>query len=279
MEDIPKTFIKNLQYSITYLRELLGNGTILSFLIFILGIVVILSLILLIFKKFRRNRNNLSSLMKLFITIFLTLFYCFLLIASFCGLSLIFVNPLWHPRAYMGFSAVVGIFCFFLAQLFYSSRFPRYFLIFFLCLLCLSFANISLTFGNVLHYRNTQEQTIVTVLLTDLEEEISKLSNSPEKPKIAIAGQLLQRSALTDQAFRKYPILKIITPSNFNFVANSLRGYSKFQILKSQFGSKFIKDIIPEKENFIASSQPILSRRLYDVYFVNNDTFIILFKK
>ncbi len=176
----------------------------------------------------------------------------------------------------MGFSAVVGISCFFLAYFFDFFRFLRYFLIFFLCLLCLSFANISSTFGNTLHYQNTQEQIIATVLLSDLEEEISKLSNSAEKPKIAIVAQL-KRSALTYQAFRKYPILKMITTSYF--VENHRRGYFIFRSLGFKFDYKYIRDIIPEKEKFIASSQPILSRHIYDIYFVNNDTFIILFKK
>ncbi len=272
--ELPETFIKNLLYSVKYLSESLGNSRLL-FLIFMLGITLILSFILLIFEEFSRNRNNLSSLIKLFITIFLTLFYCFSLIVSFHGLGLIFASPLWSPRAFMGFSAVVGISCFFLAHLFYFSKFVRYFLIFFLCLLCLSFANISLTLGNTLHYQNTQEKIIATVLLSDLEEEISKLSNPPEQPKIAIAGQL-EYSALTSQAFSKYPILKKITPSYFR--QNSRQGSYKLRSLEFEFDSKFIKDIIPEEEKFIPSSQPILSRRIYDIYFENNDTFFILFK-
>ena len=176
----------------------------------------------------------------------------------------------------MGFSAVVGISCFFLAHLFYFSRFLRYVLIFFLCLLYLSFANISLTLGNTLHYQNTQEEIIATVLLSDLEAEISKLSNPPEEPKIAIAGKL-EHSALTSPAFIKYPILKAITKSYFR--QNWFHAYQKLRSLGFKFDFKYIRDIIPGKEKFIASSQPILSRRIYDIYFVNNDTFVILFKK
>lgn len=271
LEDIPETFIKNLIYSVKNLYKLLGNGNLL-FLILILGIAVILSLILLIFKEFLQNKNNLSSSIKLFITIFLTLFYCFFLTMSFLGLSLIFSNPLDQPRGYMGFSTVVAISCFFLAQLFYFSRFLRYFLIFFLCLLCLSFANISLTFGNTLHYQNTQEEIIATVLLSDLEEEVSKLSNLPEEPKIAIAGRL-EHGALTSQAFRKYPILKTITKSYFR--QGWPHGYQKLRSLEFKFGYKSI----PKEEKFMPSSPPILSRRIYDIYFENNDTFVILFKK
>ena len=273
--DIPETFIKNLLYSVKYVRESLGNGQLL-FLILILGIIIILSLILLIFKEFVQNTNNSLSLIKLFITIFLTLFYCFSLIASFYGLSLILKSPPWQGSGWMGFSSVVGISCFFLAHLFNFSRFLRYFLIFFLCLLCLSFANISLTFGNTLHYQNTQEEIIATVLLSDLEEEISKLSNTPKKPKITIVGRL-EHSALTYQVFRKYPILKRFTKSNFE--QNWSHGYHKLRSLEFKFGSKFIKEIIPEEEKFMPSSQPILSRRIYDIYFENNDTFVILFKK
>ena len=272
---IPVTFIKNLLYLVKYLHEFLGNGKLL-FLMTILGIVIIISLISLIFKEFTRNKNNLSSSRKLFITIFLTLFYCFSLIVSFQGLSLIFTSPQWQPRTWMGFSTVVGISCFFLAYLFYFSRFLRYFLLFFLCLLCLSFANISLTLGNILHYQNTQEQIIATVLLSDLEEEISKLSNPPEKPKIAIAGQL-KASDLTYQAFRKYPILKAIATTHFS--QNSGLTEVRLRSLEFKFGSKLMKEIIPEEQKFMLSYQPILSRRIYDIYFDNNDTFVILFKK
>ena len=275
LEALPETFIKNLLYSIKYLRESLGNGKLL-FLILVLEITLILSLILLFSEEFLQTRNNLSNSIKLLITFFLTLFYCFSLIVSFYGLSLIFTSPPWQPRAFMGFSAVVGISCFFLAYLFHFSRFLRYVLIFFLCLLCLSFANTSLTLGNTLHYQNTQEEIIATVLLSDLEAEISKLSNPPEEPKIAIAGKL-EHSALTSQAFIKYPILKAITKSYFR--QNWYHGYQKLRSLEFKFGSKFIKDIIPEEKKFMPSSQPILSRRIYDIYFENNDTFVILFKK
>ena len=69
LEDLPETFIKNLLYSIKYLRESLGNGKLL-FLILILEITLILSLILLVSKEFIQTRNNLSNSIKLLITFF-----------------------------------------------------------------------------------------------------------------------------------------------------------------------------------------------------------------
>lgn len=276
MEDLPEIFIKNLLYSLKRLHESLGGGT-LSFLIFALSITVILSFILLAFKNFFQNKS--SNLMKLFLTICLTLFYIFSLTVSFYGLSLIFIDPVWQPRTFMGFSAVIGISCFYLGHLFYPARFLRYFLIFFLCLLCVAFANLSLTFGNTLHYQNTQEEIIATVLLSDLEEEISKLYHSPAQPKIVMAGQL-KPSALTSQAFRKYPILKIITQPYFK--QSWTHGYGKLKSLEFQFDLDFklIKKITPTKEKkFVSSSPPILSRRIYDIYFEDGDTFVILFKE
>ncbi len=262
---LPKIFIINLFHSLKYIHESLGHGT-LSLLIFILFIIVVSSLLLLIFKRFRSN-NKLSFTRLVFIPI-LSLFYFFCLIISFYGLSLIFVNPVWQVRLFMGFSAVVGIFCFYLSYIFYNSWFLRYFLIFFLCLLCLSFANVSLTFGNALYAQNTYEERIATVLLSDLEQGISKLSNVPENPKIAIAGQL-KYSPLTFRSFYKYPILEEIIKSYF-----TPNWFHSFQRLKS-LGFRFREEYI---RKFTFSSQPIISRRIYDIYLENRDTFVILFK-
>ena len=275
LSELPEIFIKNLLYSLGYLRNLLGNGQ-LPFLVFSLGIVVFLSLILLIFKKIHQQNNTLSKINNLLTLIILTLFYCLIIIVSFYGIGLLFTSPSWRPRLFMGFSAAVGISGFFLAQIFNFSRFLRYFLIFFLCLLFLSFTNISLTFGNTLHYQNSQEEIIATVLLTDLEAEISQLANPPKKPKLAIIGQL-QPSELTAQAFRKYPLLENITTSNLR--QNWWHGHQKLRSLEFKFDSKFIKNIASEEEKLISSSKLLLSRRVYDIYFDHNDTLIVLFKK
>lgn len=268
--DIPKTLIKNLIDSIENIYKLLGNSNLLT-LIIVLGIAVISTIILLAFKKFLSSIKKSLNLIELSIVICLILIYCFFIIFSFLGLSLVFVNPLYEPRAYMGFSSIIAISCLFLAQLFYPYRFLRFFLIFFLSLLCLSFANVSLTFGNALHAQNTQEEMIATVLLSDLEEEISKFSDLPQDLKIAIAGEL-KHSALATQAFSKYPILETITKSYFK--QGWGHSYQRLESLELNFNSKSI----PKEERFMPSSQPILSRRIYDIYFENNDTFVILFK-
>jgi hypothetical protein len=271
---LPQTFIRNLFYSLKHIRESLGNGT-LSLLLYILFIIVVLTLLLSIFKKFRSN-NKLSFTRLVFILI-LSLFYFFCLIISFYGLSLVLINPaFWAVRTFMGFSAVVGIFCFYLSYIFYNSWFLRYFLIFFLCLLCLSFANVSLTFGNTLYAQSTYEEIIATVLLSDLEEGISKLSNVPENPKIAISGKL-ERSPLTSIPFYKYPILKKITTSYFTPIPNWFHTLTRLRSLGFRFSN-----VVPmpgEGQELTLSSKPIISRRIYDIYFENSDTFVILFKK
>ena len=228
-----------------------------------------------IFKRFRSN-NKLSFTRLVFILI-LILFYFFCLLISFYGLSLVLVNPVWQVRTFMGFSAVVGIFCFYLSYIFYNSWFLRYFLIFFLCLLCLLFGNVSLTFGNALYAQNTYEEIIATVLLSDLEEGISKLSNVPENPKIAIAGQL-EHSPLTSRSFYKYPILEKITISYFK--TNWFHSFQRLKSLGFKFREEYIRNPISKGEKeFTFSSKPIISRRIYDIYFKNRDTFVILFKK
>ena len=268
--DIPKTLIKNLIDSIENIYKLLGSSNLLTLMI-VLGIAIISTIVLLVFKKILSKNKKSLNLIELSIVICLILIYCFFIIFSFLGLSLIFVNPLYEPRAYMGFSGIIAISCLFLAQLFYPYRFLRFFLIFFLSLLCLSFVNASLTFGNVLHAQNTQEEMIATVLLSDLEEEISKFSVLPQDLKISLAGEL-KHSALATQAFGKYPILEAITKSYF--IQGWDHSYQRLESLELKFNSKFI----PKEERFMPSSQPILSRHIYDIYFENNDTFVVLFK-
>ena len=277
LREIPETFLSNLIYSVKYLYQSLGKSSLL-FLIFILGLLVILSLIIINFNQFKKNTRNLPILINLLTIITLTLFYLISLIVSFYGLSLVFINTHFQPRVFMGFSAVVGISCFFLAHLFSSCshlKFLRYFLIFFLCLLCLSFTNVSLTYGNILYYQNTYEERIATVLLSDLEEEISKLYNLSKEPKIVIANQL-EYSSLTFQAFKKYPILKEITRSYFR--QGWFHSYQKLRSLGFKLNPSQGIGFIPKEEKFFPSFQPILSRRMYDIYLENNDTFIILFK-
>lgn len=212
------------------------------------------------------------SLTNLLFTILLTLFYFFVLTTSFKGLSLVFVMQSEQPRVFMGFSTVVGISCFFLANLFYHSRTFKYILIFLFCLLCLSFINISLTFGNILHHQNTRTEIIATVLLSDLENEISKLSNPPKKPKFAMVGKL-KGNSFSNKALTKYPILKKIMMGSFG--QGNVHGHHKLKSL----GFKFEHKLLSRKEKFVPSSQPILSRRIYDIYLENNDTFVVLFKK
>jgi hypothetical protein len=270
---LPQTFIRNLFHSLKNIRESLGHGT-LSLLISILFIIVVSSLLLLIFKRFSGN-NNLNFTRLVFILIF-SLFYFFCLIISFYGLSLVLINPpFWAVRTFMGFSAVVGIFCFYLSYIFYNYWFLRYFLIFFLCLLCLSFANVSLTFGNALYAQSTYEEIIATVLLSDLEEGISKLSNIPENPKIAVSGKL-EPSPLTSISFSKYPILKKITTSYFTPTPNWFHSLTRLRSLGFRFSN--VDPIPGEGQDLPFSSKPIISRRIYDIYLENRDTFVILFK-
>lgn len=198
LKDLLNTFISNLLQTIQYIRFSLGNGLLRQsiinvnplLLIYILGILVFCCLFFITLNKFNQSQSNTIKFKKLFIIIILSLFYCFLIIVSFSGIGLILLKLSSQPRIFMGFSAAVAISCFFLAYFFDFSKFLRYFLIFFLSLLCLSFINISLTLGNVIHHQNTQETMIATILVSDLEEEVIKLSEPIKDPKIIIAGGL-----------------------------------------------------------------------------------------
>lgn len=196
-----------------------------------------------------------------------------MIIVSFGGLNLFLMNFSFSSRNMMGVSAVIGISCFYLSHIFVS-KLLKGFLILFLCLLCLSFANVSLTAGNAMHHQNTYEEIIATMLLSDLEEQISKLPNPPKSPKIAIIGQRLKTSPLTYKAFEKYPIIRGLAVSYTK--ENSRHSYSRLKSL----GFNFDFYIIPEQEKkFVLDSQTILNRRIYDIYIKNNDKFIIRFKR
>lgn len=275
LKDIPEIFFNNLIMSLKFVRQSLGRDSLLVLLILILGALVIFSMVTVKFNQLNKNRLNLSSFINLLITIILTLVNFFLLLVSFQGLSLIAVNPPMTPRIFMGFSTAVSISCFFLAHLFLlycPFKFIKYSLVFFMCLLSLLFINISLTFGNLLSYQNTQEQIIATLIFSDLDEQISKLPNPPKNPKIAIVNQLKSNRLASNKAFQKYPILRSIIIPIYR------QGPFGPQKLRT-FGLEFERKIIPTKEKFIPTSNPILTRHIYDIYFENNDTFIIQFKK
>ena len=271
--------IDNFSFSLQHISDSLGNGLLRQsiihahplLLIFIVSFLFALTITYTLAKKFYYKKHTRISFLKILLIIIFIVFYSFLIITSIYGLGLFLSKQMVQPRVFMGFSAVVAISCFFIAYFFNPSTFFRYFLIFFLSLLCLSFINMSLTFGNILHYQNTQEQMIATILLSDLEEEIAKLPTSLKEPKLMIAGAL-EPSALTKQAFRKYPILRKINPSYLK--QNDAVG----SLTLKRLGFNFDFEILPKDNQFNPTSRPIVKRRTYNLYFENNDTFIIQFK-
>ncbi len=267
LAEMPKTIIQNLLLSLKNVNEWLEGN--LKLLIILLFVIAILSILVIVCKNYYLEKRK-SHFIRVFSTLLLIVFYFSVFMASLPGLMLILENPVIWPRSFMGFSAIVCILSLFLSYVFAVSNVLRYFLIFFLSLLSLSFANVSLTFGNALNYQNTQEQMVATILVSDLEESISKMPNPPERPKIAI-GAPLEHSPLTFGAFKKYPILKQITWSYF--IPNREQGFKKLQSLGFRFTEA------PKIEQpFIPKTQPIITRRIYDVYLENYDTFVVTFK-
>ncbi len=265
--NIPKTVINNLLLSLQNINQWLEG--ILKLLIILILVITIISLLIMLFRNIYLERNKLNGI-KIISILLLMVGYSCIFIISLAGLMVLLENPVIWPRAFMGFAGIVCICSLFLSYIFSNIKTLKYFLIFLLSLFCLSFTNVSLTLGNVLNFQNNYEEMMATVLLSDLEESISKIPNPPENPKIAI-GSPLEYSPLTIAAFNKYPILKQITWSYF--IPNRHQGYKKFYSL----GFKFSET--PEIEQpFIPKTQPIITRRIYDVYLENNDTFVVTFK-
>ena len=230
-------------------------------------------------------RNNLNKKNADLITcLLLGVFYYIILLCSFIFPSMILASPPFSARIFTGFTALVGIGCLFLACCSSFSKFSwfKYVLIFYLSLIVLSFANISLTYGNVIYHQNFHEQRIGTLIIADIEEAISTLSISSsqaDRPKISFANsekiRNLRRSILNKKAFEKYPILYSIASPYFDT--------DTFQIFKSfslNFEAQKSQNFIDKNKGYyIPKNEPIINRQLYNIYLENGDTLVIVFKE
>jgi hypothetical protein len=275
LADLPGTIFQNLLTSLQNIQKWSGTEE-LSKILLILFLSVIFSTYLSILLSAKNLKyRSIGSLVSSF---FLSFAYILSTVFSFYGLSLILIDPVWQVRVFMGFSGTIGISCLYLSRLFEKPRFLQYGLIAFFCILSLLFANVSLTFGNVLHAQNTYEEAIAPVILNDLEASIAKVPNSPEKIRLALVGQL-DYSSLARVAFKKYPIVQQIAipylSGNFFHALTRLRGLG-FQFANHSVIRQFA---LTDAEEYPYPSEPILTRRMYKIYFVQPDIFAIDFKK
>lgn len=278
LSEIPETIVNNVIESWNKINWDLGNGMmafLLKFLFFLIGITIIFLIV-------KNNRQKKQNLVNLIINLLLGICYYLILITSFIFPSLILANPVWHTRIFTGFTAVVGIGCLFLAH-FYSIvrvKFLRYFLIFYFSLIVLSFTNVTLTYGNVIHHQHEYEQRIGTLLMADLEEASLISSISLDKPKIVFANlddtTTLKRNILNLKALEKYPILSSLAYSYFNTDGFGIIKLKSFGIDLEKVSKQ---ELIPSnQEYYIPTNKPIITRQLYNIYTEKDDIFVIIFK-
>lgn len=272
---ILKIIIHNILVSWEKVIYSLGNSIILF--------LMILLLILITITIFIHGFNNKFEfkIFELISCLLLKLFYYFILICSFMFPSTILLSPPFSPRIFTGFTAVVGIGCLYLGHYWSFSKFSwlKYLLIFHLSLIVLSFANISLTYGNVLHHQEVYEQRIGTLMIADIQEASSKLSLSSDKPKISFVNSEtvgnLKTNVLNRKALEKYPILKSLDIPYFN-----PNNFIKMVSFSFEFEAHLSNEFIDKKKGYyIPKNEPIINRQLYNIYLENGDTFIILFKE
>jgi hypothetical protein len=279
LTQIPETITKNIISSWNQIIWGLQHSIMLFLIIGMLMLIVVTIIIQII----RNNLKQKKRLPPLITSLLLGIFYYFILICSFVFPSLILAQPVWTGRIFTGFTAVVGMGCLFLAHFCSVSKFSlfKYILIFYLCLIVLSFTNLSLTYGNVIHHQNVYEQRIGTLIIADLEEAIIKLSLPLDKPKISFANtehiRDLRTSILNLKALEKYPILYSLAYPYFT--ADNF-GITKFRTFGLNFEAKSNQEFIDENKGYyIPTNEAIVSRQLYDIHLENSDTFVIVFKE
>ncbi len=272
------TIINNIIKSWQLIQVHLGNNIIFILIVslfFICFITIILTILI------DRNGNQTSIKSKI-ISILLGTFYFFLVVTSFIFPSYILANPPFHSRLFIGFIAAIGYVCFFLSSLLsqYKLKFFEYIFVFYLSLTLLSFINVSLTYGNVLHQQDLYESRIGTLIINDIGTASNKYSISLTQPKVTFINsqkvKSLRRNNLTTKAIEKYPIIQWIAYPYFS--ADNF-GITKFKTFGLNIESYPKEDFFkPNKDYYEPATPPIISRQLYDIYLEKDDMFIILFK-
>lgn len=272
------TIINNIIKSWHLIQVHLGNNIIFILIVslfFICFVTIILTILI------DRNGNQTSIKSKI-ISILLGTLYFFIVITSFIFPSYILANPPFHSRIFIGFIAAIGYVCFFLSSLLsqYKLKSFEYIFVFYLSLILLSFINVSLTYGNVLHQQDLYESRIGTLIINDIEAASNKYSISLTQPKVTFINsqkvKSLRRNNLTTKAIEKYPIIQWIAYPYFT--ADNF-GITKFKTFGLNFESYPKEDIFePNKDYYEPATPPVMSRQLYDVYLEKDDKFVILFK-
>lgn len=279
LNQIPKTITQNIIHSWDKMTWDLQNNIIFFLMIGLLILIGVNIIIQIINHSFKRKKN----LLYLILSLLLGIFYYFLLVCSFIFPSLILVQPAWSARIFTGFTAVVGMGCLFLVYFWSaSSKFSwlRYILVFYISLIVLSFTNLSLTYGNVIHHQNLYEQKIGTLIIADIEEASIKSSIPLDQLKVTFANteriKHLRRNILNLKALEKYPILSSLA---YPYFTTDNFGIDKFKTFGLDFEALSNQEFIQQNKGYyIPTNEPIITRQLYDIYLEKGDTFVISFK-
>ncbi len=282
------TIIENFKQSWITIHLQLGNTPI-NFLLRFIGILMTITIIYMLIRKVyylfilqkTTNQNNLLITTKICVYIIITLLYLFFILNATMFPSMILSNPTWSVRTFMGFSGIVGFSSLFLSQYWSSSKlfYLKDLLIFILSLLLLSFANVTLSYGNVIFQQNIYEQRVGSSIVDDIENNMKKLNLSLETlPKISFVfsenSYQLKRASLNLKAFEKHPILSHIAYSNYS---GSSFGITKFTTMGFAF-ERISPLTLYENDNnyYTPKTSPIVNRQLYRIYW-ENDIFIVIF--
>lgn len=277
---LPQTIINNILGSWNLTKFHLGTSTI-TWLLFLLGIFVIFTIIFNILFEFEQKKTIL--LKNKLISFVLAIIYYLIIITSFIFPSYILLNPPWHTRFFLGFTAIICFFCIFLAQLLskFNIKYFNFLLIFYFSLIALSFINISLTFGNVVHQQNLYEERVGMLILRDIENLSNDYSLPLDKAKISFVNSekvfTLKPNNLVQKSLEKYPIIKplayqYLSPDNFGITKLNTFGINIEPLPKENF----YRD---NKDYYQSLKPPILKRHLYNIYLENNNVFVITFNE
>ena len=279
VNQIPVTIAKHIIRSWSSIHFQLGDGTI-FFLMIGLLILIALTIIFQISENTLKKKNHFTHLIA---SLLLGIFYYFILISSFIFPTVILAQFPWHTRIFTGFTGVVGIGCLFLAHFWSASKFSflKYILIFYLSWIVLSFTNLSLTYGNVIHHQNVYEQRVGTLIIADIEETSKQLSLPLDQLKISFANKEqrrgLRRNILNLKALEKYPILYSLA---YPYFQGGDFGIHKFKTFGLNFEAPLNRELIDKNKGYyIPTNEPVVSRQLYDIHLEHEHTFVVIFKE
>lgn len=277
---IPKTILSNISISLNLTQSDLGKYE----WAFHLLVILVLSITVYHCLLYQDTKRILKDKI---ISLGLGIIYSFIIFTSVIFPSYILADvSVINSRLYIGFSAIVGFACFFIAE-FISDlklkdgqrlfKYGQYLLIFYYALIALFFINISLTSGNMTHERNLYEERIGMSILRDVEDLSNQYSLPLDKIKISFVNTeevfRLKPNLLNVNALKKYPRhndYRHLSPDNFGIVKFQSFGLDLQPINKE----RFFRD---DKDYYQPIKAPILKRQLYNIY-LEEDIFVVTFK-